>query len=465
MILERFLKSIKINRLLNRGDRVLLAVSGGADSTAMLHLFAWIQKQFSLELIIGHLNHGLRGRESNNDEDFVRELGRTLQMPVIAERLSPENKIPEVGNLEDWARQQRYEFLTSAAKSCRAARIALGHTLNDQAETVLMRLIRGSGPQGLAAMPAIREGCFIRPMLWIKREEILAYLHANQFSWREDLSNQDLRFLRNRVRAELIPQLEEKYNPSIVQLLAQTAANLRGEVEILSELLESIVQREASTHGSQVSWKIPDLLKYSSTTRRQLIRHSMKRLKGESGFISYQMADSALELTMPAMSGKSINLGQLRVKRDFDVLVIELLEREHGQPPDYDYTLEIPGEVRIDEIGSLFRAYLESGMEKPGWLNRWELMLTPKELSTGLHIRNWGCGDRYHPTGSSNVKKVKELFSRKKISRGMRRLWPVVTLNDNIVFMKDFPLAADMMAGANPERTARVIIEERKTDA
>jgi tRNA(Ile)-lysidine synthase len=465
MILERFLKSIKINCLLNRGDHVLLAVSGGADSTAMLHLFARIQKQFSLELTIGHLNHGLRGRESDDDESFVRDLGHTLQTRVIAERVSPETKASEVGNLENWARQQRYEFLTRAARSCGATRIALGHTLNDQAETVLMRLIRGSGPQGLTAMPAIRKGCFIRPMLWIKREEILAYLLANQFSWREDSSNQDPRFLRNRVRAELVPQLKERYNPNIVQLLAQTAANLRDGVETLSELLESIIRREASTHRNRVSWKIPDLFQYSSTTRRQLIRHSMKRLQGESGFVSKQMADSALQLAMSAMSGKSITLGRLRVTRDFDVLVIELLEREDGQPPDYDYTLEIPGEVRIDEIGSLFRACLGSGIEKPGWVNRWELSLSSEELSIGLHIRNWRFGDRYQPTGSSKVKKVKELFSRKRLSRGLRRLWPVVTLNDNIVFMKDFPLAADMMPGANPERTARVIIEERKIDA
>jgi tRNA(Ile)-lysidine synthase len=466
MILEKFLKNIRNHQLLSYGDRILLAVSGGSDSTAMLHLFLATMREFNLEMKIGHLNHGLRGAESDGDEEFVKELGKTFQIPVIAQRLACNDQAPSVGsNLENWARQRRYEFLNRAAEASGASKIALGHTMNDQAETVLMRLIRGSGTRGLAGMPVIRERKFIRPMLWIKREDIQTYLRSEQFAWREDTSNQNVSFLRNRLRADLIPHLLKSYNPNIVQSLAHAAACLREETDALGELVQSIIAKEATRSWNQIAWQVSRLETYPDVVRRQLIRDSVRQMPGAPELISRNMLESIMELVLPGKSGKSVMIGQLQATRDFDFLVIESRSKDPAHAMEYDYHLEIPGEVRIEAVGSLFLAYLPPQSSHQGCVNRWELLLSPTELKTGLRVRSWRPGDRYSPTGYCNPKKLKELFTERKISRAERHLWPVVTLNDNIVFMKDFPLGADMMPGTPSQRTLRVIIEERKIDA
>lgn len=172
-----------------------------------------------------------------------------------------------------------------------------------------------------------------------------------------------------------------------------------------------------------------------------------------------------MELLLPGRSGKSVMIGQLQATRDFDLLVIESHSKSPAQAMEYDYHLGIPGEVRIDAVGSVFRANLHQESSHEGYINRWEFLLSPTELKTGLHVRSWRPGDRYSPIGYNNTKKLKELFTERKISRSKRHLWPVVTLNDNIVFMKDFPLGADMMPGTRSQRTLKVIIEERKIDA
>jgi tRNA(Ile)-lysidine synthase len=177
------------------------------------------------------------------------------------------------------------------------------------------------------------------------------------------------------------------------------------------------------------------------------------------------MLEAIMELLLPRKSGKSVMIGQIQATRDFDLLVIESRLKPPAQAMEYDYHLEIPGEVSIGAVGSVFRANLHPESSQQNCVNRWELLLSSTELKTGLRVRSWRPGDRYSPIGYGNSKKLKELFIERKISRAKRHLWPVVTLNGNIVFMKDFPLGADIMPGTQSQRTLKVIIEERKIDA
>ena len=160
MIFDKFLQQIKAHRLLCKGDKVLLALSGGADSTALLHLFLEIKSHYRLKLVIAHLNHQFRSNESRADATFVKSMANYYKVPFITENLSPP-AVPRFGNQENWAREERYKFFQKVADSISAQKIALGHTKNDQAETVLLRLLRGSGTLGLAGMPVSRGNRFI----------------------------------------------------------------------------------------------------------------------------------------------------------------------------------------------------------------------------------------------------------------------------------------------------------------
>ena len=277
LVFEKFIRAVKSHALLVRGDRVVVAVSGGADSVALLSLLLEVRAQFELDLIVAHLNHNLRGKSSDEDQEFVRILAHRLGTGLICERIPTEHVSTRKESLENWARERRYAFLSKAAGVVHAQKVALGHTMSDQAETLLMRLLRGSGTIGLSAMSYKRD-VFIRPLLSIERHEILEYLKLRGITWREDASNLDTRFLRNRLRQELIPSLKDRYNPKIVPLLAGTAAILREESEAMRYWAAEVFDREAIVDGNRIIWDMNTLVSLPSGLQKRLVRLSLERL-------------------------------------------------------------------------------------------------------------------------------------------------------------------------------------------
>jgi tRNA(Ile)-lysidine synthase len=226
-----------------------------------------VRTQFELDLIVAHLNHNLRGTASDEDEEFVRALAHRLEIRFVSEKIPAANVKARLSGLENWAREQRYAFLLRAAGSVHSEKVALGHTMNDQAETFLMRLFRGSGSVGLSAMSSRRE-MFIRPLLSGQRKEILEYLKLCGIQWREDASNLETQFLRNRLRQELIPSLQDRYNPKIVPQLSTTAGILREDSEALRFWAAEVFDREAIIEGSSVSWKVNSLVSLPSDCKK-----------------------------------------------------------------------------------------------------------------------------------------------------------------------------------------------------
>ncbi|MBI3629760.1 MAG: tRNA lysidine(34) synthetase TilS, partial [Candidatus Rokubacteria bacterium] len=226
--------TIRRHAMLAGGEAVLVAVSGGADSVALLHVLAALAAELSLRLTVVHLDHGLRP-DSAADAAFVESLARARGLPVVVDRIA----VPPGGSLEARAREARYAALRRHAARLGADRVALGHTADDQAETVLMRLLEGAGPRGLAGIPPVR-GRYIRPLIETRRAGIVETLTAAGLTWREDPSNRDPKFLRNRIRHELLPLLASTYNPAIVPALARAAALTR---ELLAQV-SAVAERE-----------------------------------------------------------------------------------------------------------------------------------------------------------------------------------------------------------------------------
>jgi tRNA(Ile)-lysidine synthase len=326
-VFEKFIKAVKSHRLLDPGDTVIVAVSGGADSVALLHLLLGIRKQWALDLIVAHLNHSLRGQESNDDELFVRELAARHQMEFICEKVSDVEISTRRGNLENWARNRRYDFLHRCAAKCRAERIGLGHTRSDQAETLLMRLIRGSGTAGLSAMPPKR-GKLIRPLMYLQRPEIQGYLNTRVISWREDASNQNTALLRNRLRHELIPYLKEAYNPKIVRTLSKCAQILGEDAEALRYCVAMLFDQMADFDGRKVVWNVGHLLPHPIGLQKNLVRYSIMRLAAEGACPNSSEIASVIDLLQKGKSGKSFRTRTFRCLRSNQTLAFEPTGRD-----------------------------------------------------------------------------------------------------------------------------------------
>lgn len=458
MVFQNFVRLIRSRKLVAPGDKVLLALSGGADSTALLCLFLEIRSQLDLELACAHLNHGLRGKESEADAEFVRSLAADYRLPCVVEKLTPRER-PQGGNAEARAREHRYRFLQRIGDSLGAHRIALGHTRNDQAETVLLRLLRGSGSLGLAAIPVSRADRFIRPLLSIERAELRTYLRSRGVGWREDSSNRDLRFARNKVRHELIPWLKKSFNPAIVEVLARTAENLHGDAESLEWLVGDLAVRYADPADARLGWRRSWLNTLPPGLRSQLVRHALGTLDPGERVLKKQV-DAVLELLRDHKSGKSVRIGRMEATREFDRLLFRELT---ASPPveSYRYPLGIPGQVRLHQVGLVFETYLNQGSSGLPLLDRWEIHLSPQAVARGLEVRSWQSGDAYRPLGSLRPRKIKELFLRKRIGLNARAGWPVVTCGGKIVCAGSFPVAAGAEWHRSSHGSLKVVIEER----
>lgn len=325
----RMLETIRARRLLVSGDRVLLAVSGGADSLALAHLLSSLAPTLRLRLTIAHVDHRLRP-DSDADARFVEQVAQRLGVPArIAVRDVPALAASaHAASLEDLARQARYEALADLARQTASARVAIAHTADDQAETVLIRLLRGAGPTGLAGIPIARplgDAVVIRPLLTTWRAEIIDYLRRHDLTAREDATNRDQRFVRNRIRHGLLPLLERDYNPQVRQLLVQVAEQCQVDTAYLQAAVARYWKRLVKTRRGSHGWtiKIAGLLALPEALQRGVIRRVVHEARGASSGMEFRHWTEIEQLLRRRPQGSIVDLpGGVRIERTADRLVI-----------------------------------------------------------------------------------------------------------------------------------------------
>lgn len=278
--------------MLKKGDGVVIGVSGGPDSVALLFLLNSLKKEFSLTLHIAHLNHKLREQESEQDSCFVNDLGERLKIPVTVDcqdvlKLARMKK----DSVEEMGRRLRYEFFVKVARDKKMKKIAVGHTADDQVETVLMRIIRGSGLSGLCGIPPTRylnECLIIRPLIESSRAKIEDYLKKNKIATRVDSSNKDNYYFRNRIRNKLIPLLQKEYNPNIKEILVNFAENISGDYELLNKIAQRHFRIVSKKEEGRVSLDLKKFNGFKKATQRMVVREAIKTLKGDLKRIDYR---------------------------------------------------------------------------------------------------------------------------------------------------------------------------------
>lgn len=437
--------------MLRPADRVVVAVSGGADSVCLLHCLAELAPGLGLELLAAHFNHQLRGAESDEDQRFVEDLCARLGVELRTGS-APMGEIAKKrkGSLEEICRQGRHEFLLSVMRERGFTKIALGHSLDDQAETVLMNVIRGAGIDGLKGIDPVRD-CCIRPLLEVTREEIVEYLGGRQIPFRSDSSNLDNSFRRNSVRNSLLPGIREKYNPSVTAALGRLAGIARIENSFLDRAARKALDR------FRQGIKLDEFQRYDPAIRGRIIKTALEDLSPVKGGISHEHIAAAAEVIAGSNPSAEICLPYgIFVRREYGNAVIgraEGKERRSGERPEYNYAIDVPGVLIVKETGMEFRFALLERLPPPEDMrSEWKAFMDFSSVAPPLVIRSMRPGDRIQPFGMKGRRKLQDVLTDRKIPRARRREVPVLADSESVLWVPGVVRSERMRTGGGAGR-------------
>ena len=439
MLPSRIKKTISRYGLLEKGDKVLVACSGGADSSALLAALLEIRMEYALRLAIAHFNHRLR-RAADKDERFVIRRAQELGLPVYVRREDIRAFAAKHGlNIEEAARERRYLFLRETAARVGANRIATAHTLSDQAETVLMRIFRGSGPTGLSGIAPCIDGLVIRPLIEVERREVVDYLQARKISYREDETNRDSRYLRNRIRLRLIPYLERNFEPKIVQHLGRLADISREEEEIWEESSRAEAAQAIARKKGKIILDARRLSALPAASGRRLVRSFLRAIKGDLRRFSFRDVESVRCL---AERKEAVLPANLVLRRENN-----LISTKERTGPALHYEHEWDGKKSL-AVGELGLSFAGKRLEKrrtrlPSYSDDRRALVDADKVRFPLLVRSRREGDRYRPLGSPGRKKLKEIMRAKGIPFEERDRHPVFMSQGKIVWVLGLPVAED----------------------
>ena len=437
-LLHRMARTVRSRDLFQPGEHFLVAVSGGPDSVALLSLLHRLRASWRLSLTAAHFNYGLRGEESDGDQEFVTALCRYLEVPLVTRRLDVRRRT-RGSSLQAAARDLRYRALAEIAEQCGADRIAVGHTADDQAETMLLWMLRGAGLTGLAGMPAARDGKIIRPLYDSTRKEVLAYLGRSGLSYRQDSSNEKLLYARNRIRHELLPLLK-RLVPSSVQALCRSADLCREDDRYLDAHLASLCEGHVrqAPDGSWVTERA-FVRQLPRSLQRRLIRDLLRRCDPVQRAAGARMVEQIVHAVMrKGTLQRTMKSGRLLVT-ELEVRCVpsrrEVLQDKNTVPTPM--VLVAPSQVVWAGTGQTIQVQQQARKQvddvKPGPAR---IVVDAERVSAPLIVRPWQPGDRFQPQGMhGRSKKLQDFFTDLKIPIAARRRIPVVAAPEGIVWI------------------------------
>jgi tRNA(Ile)-lysidine synthase len=493
---QRLQNAIQRSGLIRQGERVGVAVSGGADSVALLLLLVALKKELGIALSVLHFNHKLRGPAADADEKSVADLARKYKLPFYSAAaavkfIAKNNK----ANLEATARRLRYAFLAQCASEHHLDKIAVAHTADDQAETVLAHILRGSGLTGLGGIhPQVDK--IVRPLLSVSRSDLRLYLKAHKRTWREDATNRDTSKTRARIRKKLIPLLKKEFQPRIVEHLASLSNHARQDDALLHHLAEERLRTCVETIPGEARIRIADLLPpnvqenafaqtedqspeqaAASGLSARLARLIISRLKlthaksakdiSAVGEFSALHVRQVLELARHGKTGSSLPLpGNIEVRRHREALVFCAKEIAAQSRHEYEYKIDsLPdlNTIRVPELRCVFRFTVIDWHGQRGETSLAGEGLDGARLNFPLTLRSWRHGDRFCAIGHTKPEKLKRLFNEKGIDRWQRVGWPVVASGksgEDLAWSRIFGASAKF-AARDGTKTGIVIVEEK----
>jgi len=460
MIEDKVLRTIREFKMMQAGEGVLIGVSGGVDSTALLYILNSLKKDLGVKLCVAHLDHRIRGKQAELDAEFVRKLSKELKIKCFIEDFNvssyaKRNKL----NLEDAARRIRYEFLERIAAKVGADRIALGHTASDNVETFLMRLLRGAGLKGLEGIPPVR-GKIVRPLIGSFRKEIEGYLRLIKVKARSDRTNLDIKYSRNRIRHELLPTLKS-YNTRIEETLLRTIRAVGADSDLIERMSKEAFDRMVLLKKpDEVTVDIAKLSALETSLKAGVIRQAIEYVKKDLTDITFAHIEDIIgmlnkgrgELDLPGMYIYA-RKGALKFSRS-------KAAREGVKP--FMHKLEVPGQIRTREAGFVIDAQLVDSVPRAELMKKdpYIAYIDYDKIDKPLFVRGRKDGDVFSPLGLAGSKKLQDIFVDSKIDREKRDSIPVLDDGKKIVWIVGYRISEEAKVTPKTKKVVKLSAEK-----
>ena len=436
--LQRTHRFILQHDMICSGEAIVVGFSGGVDSLALLVALYELRHPLDCQLHIAHLNHQLRG-DSTSDAELVKQYANLLKLPFTIKKIDIPALIKQRNqSIEALARKERYEFFETVSKKIGATKVALGHQRNDQAETVLMNLLRGAALTGLRGILPIRDGKFIRPLLDFSRTEIEEFVAEQGLQPCDDSTNWDRNFLRNRIRLDLLPLLKRDYNRNIQNTLAQNAELLRAESDYLEDIARKALDAclaEPATHDVVILNRLM-FLRHHPALRRRILRLAIGQIQGDMKQLAFNHSEFMLQLSEGKSPNRQLNLpNNLEFLRAYNQLIIQ---RPTSKIGEFEYTVAVPGDNNFPALNAVMVATIvEAPSRKTSYVldGKFQAVFDVDQIQMPLKIRSRRAGDRFQPFGMKGTKKVKDFLIDSKIPQRVRQSIPTLVTGDEILWV------------------------------
>ena len=468
-VLNKLKSYLNYESLVENGDKILLGVSGGPDSLAMLDLFYRIRESFNLELIVFHLNHCFR-EEATSEAKFVEQICNEYDIKVFIEKCDVPQIAKQKGlSSEEAAREVRLDFMTEKASQLNVDKIALAHHKDDLVETIFLNLVRGSGLKGLSGISPcteIRQFKIIHPLLSLYQEEIEDYCKERNLNPRRDPTNQQTIYTRNKVRHKIIPYIEQEINPSVKEVMVRMSNLIREEDDYLDKLAKKSLQNVIiDKNKDQFTLSLDGLKNLPPVIRRRVIRKSIYYVKNEPANLYYKHYQDIDELIMNGETGKMLDLpDEIKVKRLYDKIIIKKGDFINFDA-QYCYVLKFPEKKVLPGNKIIETDFLSEDMYqwKDEAIKDNTCLFDFDKVSLPLKVRNRRNGDKFKPLGMKGIKKLKDFFIDEKIPRNKREKIPIIVDGNNIiVWIASLRMNEDFKITGNTKVIGRIKLYDGK---
>ncbi|HBF5150563.1 tRNA(Ile)-lysidine synthase [Clostridioides difficile] len=457
MIFDKVLSTINKHNLIQKGDKIVLGLSGGPDSVCLLHVLNRLKKDFNIEIYAAHLNHQIRGIEAQKDALYVSKLCEDMGIVFFVKSINVPKYCENEGlSLEEGARKLRYEMFYEIKDKIKANKIAIGHNLNDQAETVMMRIMRGTGLKGLKGIDYIRDNCIIRPILDVERDEIEEYCEAYNLNPRIDKTNLENIYTRNKIRLDLLPYMKDNFNSNVIESIVRMSNSLKSDNDYIEKEAEAKF-REVSNIKEKgfVEINLDDFVCLHDAIKVRVLRNSIKHILGDTNFVDQRHIEDIMSLEDNSKVNKMLTLPRnifVYRKKDSIILTNEEIVNEEIE---FYYNVPSNGFIKIKELKQIIETQVMSiDRYKSMKLDNSSKGFDFNKVKGGIVIRSRRQGDKIKLAMGS--KKVKDLFIDLKIPREERCKIPIITDSEGIICVGDYKISENYKIDENTKEVLKI---------
>ncbi|MCD3218041.1 tRNA lysidine(34) synthetase TilS [Clostridium botulinum C] len=462
-LIEKVIHTIKQNNMFEVGDKVVVAVSGGPDSICLLHILYKLKEKIGISIVAAHINHCLRGEEADKDEEYVRKFCENLNIQCFVKKEDVHKISKDRGiSCEMAGREVRYDFFSEVLNNVRANKIAVAHNANDQAETILMRMLRGTGLEGLIGIRAVRDNIFVRPIIDITRDEIEDYCYVNNLNPRIDKTNLENIYTRNKIRLELIPYIQKNFNSDVIEVLNRFSNTVKIDNDYLNKVSLEKYNKYCKGEKDKVIIK-EEVFKEHEAILTRVIRMALKELKGNLNnfdkghiydIIDIQKKSTGKFIMLPKNIRVLNNYGDINLYKNNNKINIDKGKQEYNLVINKENILDNGLKITLDIINNVE----DTKFDKSSLIKYFDY----DKINRDIKLRYRNNGDKFVPLGMKGTKKLKDLFINLKIPKEKRDIIPLIVFDDEISWIVGYRISDKFKINKNTKRILKIKIEREE---